>query len=98
MAAAHGVLPRLTRIGTVDANPDNGTHIEGGMAAVRTKTGALLVRCTDEEAERIRQAAKTERRTLSSFILNAVNNRIEAREKLQRETDSPQNSLLPLNF
>ena len=80
---------------TVDANPCDGVHIEIDVAAVRTKAGALLVRCTDEEAERIRQAAKTERRTLSSFILNAVNNRIEARERLQRQTASPEKSLLP---
>jgi hypothetical protein len=33
-------------------------------------------------AERIRKAAKAERRTVSGFILNAVFNRIQLRDKL----------------
>jgi uncharacterized protein (DUF1778 family) len=44
---------------------------------------ALLVRCSDKEAEDIRQAAKRERRTLSGFILNAVLNRIANRKKIE---------------
>ncbi len=51
----------------------------------RTKKAALFVRCTDEEAERIRHAAKMERRTVSGFVLNAVMNRIEQRDKVLRE-------------
>jgi uncharacterized protein (DUF1778 family) len=45
---------------------------------------ALLVRCTKEEAEDIRQTAKAERRTISGFILNAVLHRIQAHRKLNR--------------
>jgi uncharacterized protein (DUF1778 family) len=37
----------------------------------RKKT-ALFIRCTPEVAEKIREAAKVERRTLSEFVLNAV--------------------------
>jgi len=44
---------------------------------------ALLVRCSDKEAEDIRQAAKRERRTLSGFILNAVLNRIAKQKKIE---------------
>jgi len=43
---------------------------------------AILVRCTQEEAEAIRKAAAMERRTLSGFILNAVMNRIATRANL----------------
>jgi len=42
---------------------------------------AILVRCTEEDANRIRSAARRERRTLSGYILNAVLNRIESRER-----------------
>jgi uncharacterized protein (DUF1778 family) len=43
------------------------------MASERT---ALLVRCTAQEAEAIRRAAKRERRSISGFVLNAVMNRL----------------------
>ena len=49
---------------------------------MRSKAAALFIRCSDEEAERIRKAAKAERRTVSGFILNAVFNRIQMRDKL----------------
>ena len=50
------------------------------MAKERT---ALLVRCSDEEAEIIRDAARRERRTISGFILNSVLNRIANQKKLE---------------
>jgi Protein of unknown function (DUF1778) len=43
---------------------------------------ALLVRCSGEEAEAVRQAAHRERRTISGFILNAVLNRIANQHRL----------------
>ncbi len=43
------------------------------MAEKRT---ALLVRCTEAEAQQIREAAKRERRTISGYVLHAVMNRI----------------------
>jgi uncharacterized protein (DUF1778 family) len=49
------------------------------MAKVRT---ALLVRCSDKEAEAIREAAHRERRTISGYILNAVLNRIAHQKKI----------------
>ncbi|HVP51778.1 MAG TPA: DUF1778 domain-containing protein [Terriglobales bacterium] len=53
----------------------------------RVKKGALFVRCTEEEAERIRRTAKAERRTVSGFVLNAVFNRIAIRERLLSEQE-----------
>ncbi len=46
---------------------------------------AILVRCTEEEAEMIRAAAQRERRTISGFILNAIMNRLQARARLTGE-------------
>lgn len=51
------------------------------MAKQRT---ALLVRCSEAEAEAIREAAKRERRTISGFILNAVLNRIANQKKIEQ--------------
>ena len=45
---------------------------------------ALLVRCSEEEAEAIREAAKRERRTISGFILNAVLNRIANQKRIEQ--------------
>ncbi len=48
------------------------------------KRTALLVRCTEEEARQIRQAAHLERRTTSGYVLHAVMNRI-ASQATQRK-------------
>ena len=53
----------------------------------RVKKAALFVRCTEEEAEKIRRTAKAERRTVSGFVLNAVFNRIAMRERLLGEQE-----------
>ncbi len=45
---------------------------------------AILIRCTSEEADLIREAAILERRTLSGYIINAVMNRINARFTVPR--------------
>ena len=50
--------------------------------AKRKKNCALFIRCTGNEADRIRNAAKAQRRTVSEFVLNAVMNHIDMREKL----------------
>ncbi len=42
---------------------------------------ALLIRCSKEEAEKIRAAAKRERRTLSGYVLHVILNRITNQEK-----------------
>ncbi len=47
-----------------------------------TKKTAILIRCTREEADMIREAAAIERRTLSGFVLNAVMNRIKVRAQM----------------
>lgn len=49
------------------------------MDAERT---SILIRCSREEAELIRRAARAERRTISGFILNAIMFRLHARTKL----------------
>lgn len=53
----------------------------------RIKKAAVFVRCTEEEAERIRRTARAERRTLSGFVLNAVFNRIAMRDRLLAEQE-----------
>ncbi len=49
---------------------------------MQDKRAAIYVRCTAEEAEKIRQAAHAERRTISGYILNAALSRIEVRRRL----------------
>jgi hypothetical protein len=51
-------------------------------ASLRT---SLLVRCTDEEAAAIRGAAKRERRTISSYVLHAVLDRIAHQKQLEEQ-------------
>ena len=46
------------------------------------KRTALLLRCTQEEATAIRWAANRERRTISGFVLNAIEARIQSHKKL----------------
>ncbi len=53
------------------------------------KKTAILLRCTQEEAELIRRAAHFERRTLSGFILNAVMNRLRARADVIAKAGPP---------
>jgi uncharacterized protein (DUF1778 family) len=43
---------------------------------------ALLIRCTEDEAAAIRQAATQERRTVSGFVLHAVMNRITVQQRI----------------
>jgi len=45
---------------------------------------ALLIRCTVEEAEAIREAAERERRTISGFVLNSVMNRIAVQHRVHK--------------
>ena len=47
----------------------------------------LLVCCTREEAERIRTAAKRERRSISGFVLNAVMTRFALEGRLQERRE-----------
>lgn len=67
---------------------------KGGQG--KEKRTALLIRCTNEEAEAIRNAAGRERRTVSSFVLNAVMNRIaiqnRTREMVQKVRNKPPNT------
>ena len=52
---------------------------------MEAKRAAIYVRCTPEEAEKIRKAARAERRTISGYILNAALGRLELRQKLLAE-------------
>lgn len=58
-----------------------------GVIVPRNKKAAVFVRCTEEEAERIRHSARQERRTVSGFVLNAVFNRIAMRDRLLAEQE-----------
>ncbi|MFZ3214223.1 MAG: hypothetical protein WA188_22180 [Terriglobales bacterium] len=63
----------------------------------RIKKAAVFVRCTEEEAERIRRTARDERRTLSGFVLNAVFSRIAMRDRLlaEQEAESKREGVSP---
>lgn len=50
---------------------------------------ALLIRCTEEEAEAIREAASLQRRTVSGFVLQAVMNRIAIQRRLEAAVRKP---------
>lgn len=53
------------------------------MAKTTGRT-AILVRCSEEEAAAIHEAAKNERRTISGFILKATADLVrESRERLR---------------
>jgi uncharacterized protein (DUF1778 family) len=52
-------------------------------AKMANNRSALLVRCSAEEAEAIRQAAHHERRTIRGFILNAVLKRIANQKRIE---------------
>lgn len=43
---------------------------------------SLLVRCSQEEAQLIRDAARRERRTLSGYFINTVLQRIASRKQV----------------
>lgn len=53
------------------------------MSSKRGDKTALLIYCTREEAERIRTAAKRERRTISGFVMNAVMTRLGVWERTE---------------
>ena len=61
----------------------------------RVKKAALFVRCTEEEADKIRRSAKMERRTVSGFVLNAVFNRIAMRDRLLAEQETQGKAKVP---
>ncbi len=51
---------------------------------------ALLIRCSEEEADLIRRAARAERRTISGYILNAVMGRLQAQARIGSEPAPPE--------
>lgn len=52
---------------------------ESNPSRIKNQIG-LSFRCSEYEAVRIREAAARERRTVSSFVLNAVMNRVTAQQ------------------
>ncbi len=54
---------------------------------------ALLIRCTEQEAKAIREAASLQRRTVSGFVLLAVMNRISIQRRLEAAVPKPQSEL-----
>ncbi len=62
----------------------------------RVKKAALFVRCTEEEADRIRRTAKMERRTVSGFVLNAVFSRLAMRDRLLAEQEADGKTKVPV--
>lgn len=59
--------------------------VDGGQMKKETtkKRTAILIRCTETEAARIREAAQLERRTVSAYILRAVMNRMRVQQTYQ---------------
>ena len=55
---------------------------------MRAESTALLIRCSREEAEGIRAAAKRERRTVSGYVLHGVLSRMALREEVQQALTS----------
>ena len=55
-----------------------------------TKRAALLIRCSREEAEKIRETAKHQRRTVSGFVLHAVLSRVDHWHRLQLDLKKQQ--------
>ena len=49
-----------------------------------TERTALLIRCSREEAEKIREMAKRERRTVNGYVLNVVMTHIKHWERVLR--------------
>ncbi len=49
------------------------------------KRTALLIRCTVEEAEAVRAAARRQYRTLSGYVMHALNNRLEIEARLREQ-------------
>lgn len=48
------------------------------------KRTALLIRCSVEEAEQIRAAARRQYRTLSGYVLHCLRNRLKVEDDLQK--------------
>lgn len=67
----------------IEISLDSWIAFDSEVASMPRDRTALLVRCSEEEAAVIREAARRERRTISGFILNAVLNRITNQKKLE---------------
>ncbi len=46
---------------------------------------ALLIRCTVEEAEAVRAAARRQYRTLSGYVMHALNNRLQIEARMHEQ-------------
>ena len=53
--------------------------------AKNSKRTALLIRCSVEEAEAIRLAAKRSGRTLSGYVLHCLRNRLKAEADVESQ-------------
>jgi uncharacterized protein (DUF1778 family) len=49
---------------------------------------ALLIRCSIEEAEHIRAAARMEHRTVSGFVMNCLANKIRIHAAVQKKLET----------
>ena len=62
---------------------------------MQSERSAILIRCTYEEAELIRRAAKQEHRTLSGFALNVMLKHIASRNIEGTRPGSPIKEIQP---
>jgi len=54
-----------------------------GRNARNAKRTALLIRCSVEQAEEIRAAAKKQGRTISSYVLRSVSTRLNVERQME---------------
>jgi uncharacterized protein (DUF1778 family) len=52
---------------------------------MKNKRTALLIRCSVEQAERIRLSAKEESRTISAYVLKILMDHIQLKDRVQKE-------------
>ncbi len=72
--------------GRVMRRASDNNHHKNGKARANDRT-TLLIHCSADEAEAIRSAARGDRRTISSFVLLATMQRVEAHRSLQQRLE-----------
>lgn len=71
----------FTGVGAMGRDNMQPESAESTASRIKNQVG-LSFRCSEYEAARIREAAKRERRTVSSYVLNAVMMRISNQQRV----------------
>lgn len=78
----------VTRFDLVTTKNVNQWYLMILLDIMRQSRTAILIHCSQEEANRIREAALRERRTISGFVLNAVMSRFEVEARVTARRDA----------